>query len=106
MNRLSRLSLGQRAVLVVGLAAVLGVIASFVTAAGTLNGWTGYAPMPVPNQPFLVPGGLPPYARLLVWLGAVVIGVAGAVPLMRSGPGTPAAAPGRGAATDAPGNRA
>ena len=39
MNSSSRLSLGQRVVVVVGLAAVLGVIASFATAAGTLTGW-------------------------------------------------------------------
>ena len=108
MNRLSRLSLGQRVVLVIGLAAALVVIAGFITTAGavTVTGWTGYAPLSVSNQPFLVPGGLPPYARLLVWLVVVVIRVAGSLPLMRSRPGTPADAPGRAAAKDAPGSPA
>ncbi len=106
MNRLSRLSLGQRVVLVIGLAAALVVIAGFITTAGTVTGWTGYAPLSMSNQPFLVPGGLPPYARLLVWLVVVVIWVAGSLPLMRSRPGTPADAPGRAAAKDAPGSPA
>ena len=104
MNRLSSLSLGQRVVLVIGLAAALAAIADFVTAADTFTGWTGYAPLSVPSQPFLVPGGLPSYARLLVWLVAVVIWVAGSLPLMRSRLATPANAPGRAAAKDTPGS--
>ena len=98
MNRLSRLSLGQRVILVIGLAAVLGLIASFVSAAGTLTGWTGYAPLSPSSQPLLAPVGLPPFARLLVWLGAVAVWVAGSLPLMRRGSGAPAAAGGTPAA--------
>jgi len=92
VNRVNSLSLGQRVVLVIGLAVVLAVLADFITSADTFTGWTGYAPLSVSNQPFLVPGGLPPYARLLVWLVAVVIWVAGSLPLMRSRPAAPAAA--------------
>ena len=105
MNSLSRLSLGQRIVLVAGLAAVLIVIAGFLTAAGTLTGWTGYAPLPVSSREFLVPGGLPAYARLLVWLVAVVIWVAGSLPLMASRPGASAVAPGGAGARNAPGSQ-
>ena len=106
MNRLSRLSLGQRVVLVIGLAAVLIVLADFLTAAETLTGWTGYAPLSVSSREFLVPGGLPAYARLLVWLVAVAIWVAGSLPLMRSRSAAPAAAPRRAEARDAPGSPA
>ena len=104
MNSLSRLSLGQRIVLVTGLAAVLIVIAGFLTAADTLIGWTGYAPLSVSSREFLVPGGLPAYARLLVWLAAVVMWVAGSLPLMAGRPGASVVAPGGARAQDAPGS--
>ena len=104
MNRLSRLSLGQRVVLVVGFAAMLLFIGDYATSAGTMTGWAGYAPMF--SAPLLAPGGLPAWLRLLVWLALVVIWVGGSLPLMASRPGGSAAAPGGARAQDAPGSRA
>lgn len=106
MNRLSRLSLGQRVVLVIGLAAALVVIGEYSTTADSFTGWTGYAPLSVSGSPFVVPGGVAPWVRLLVWLALVAIWVAGSLPLMRSRPATRADAPDPARAKDAPGSPA
>lgn len=103
MNRLSRLGPGQRVVLVIGLAAALVFIGDYVTTAGTFTGWTGYAPLT--NGPILLPGGLPRWGRLLIWLALVAIWVAGSLPLMRDRPGLVADAPDRARAKDAPGSQ-
>jgi heme/copper-type cytochrome/quinol oxidase subunit 1 len=104
VNRLSALSPGQRVVLVIGLAAALVFIGDYVTSVSTATGWVGYAPLS--SAPLLAPGGLPAWARLLVWLVLIGIWVAGSLLLMRSGPGTAAGAPDRSRAKDTRGSRA
>ncbi len=91
MNRLSRLSPGQRVVLVIGLAAALVFVGDYVTSVGTVTGWFAYAP--ASGTPLLAPGGLPSWVRLLVWLVLVAVWIAGSLPLMRSPRGAAAGTP-------------
>jgi hypothetical protein len=87
MSRMTSLgasaNLAQRIVIVVGLAAGLTVFGSWLTGDGTLfRGWTGYAPL----GPYaVVGGGLPPWARLLIRLGLILVWLAASLWLLRVG---------------------
>jgi heme/copper-type cytochrome/quinol oxidase subunit 1 len=98
---LSRLGLGQRVILVIGLGVALALVGEYITSAGgAVTGWTGYAPLSVSSSPFLVPGGQHAWLRLVIWLVLVAVWVAGSLPLMRSQPrgmaGTPDVAESKG----------
>jgi len=76
-----RLSLGQRIVLVIGLAVALLAFGEWAKTWGThyYTGWTGYSPIYVPYV-----GGLQPWARLLIWLGLIAIWIFTSVALLRT----------------------
>ena len=93
-------------VLVIGFAAALVVIGEYSTTADSFTGWTGYAPLSVSGSPFVVPGGVALWVRLVVWLALVAIWVAGSLPLRRSPPRTTTDTPDPARAKDAPGSPA
>ncbi len=75
------LNLPQRIVLVVALAGSLGLLGEWVTGGGSsLSGWTGYAPVSVYNT---YAGGLQPWARVLVWLGFILVWIVASLWLLR-----------------------
>jgi len=100
VKRLSRLGLGQRVILVIGLCVALTLVGEYAASEGTLTGWVGYAPLS--SSPILVPGGQPPWLRLVIWLVLVAVWVAGSLPLMRSQPRGSAATPGLAEPQDRP----
>lgn len=88
VRRAPSLSLAQRIVLVVALAAALDVIALYLTTIGAGTpadfGWFGYAPLT--NSSPLDSGGPPAWARLLIWLALIAVWVVGSLRLLKSRP--------------------
>jgi heme/copper-type cytochrome/quinol oxidase subunit 1 len=86
---MSRLNLGQRIVVVIGLAAGLVILGAWAMTWGThsFTGWTGYAPL---SRSIYVPsgGGLHLWALALIWLALISIWVVVSVVVLR-GPRRP-----------------
>jgi heme/copper-type cytochrome/quinol oxidase subunit 1 len=82
VERIDRLGLGQRIVLVVGLAVLLQTVGTYIATLGNVtSGWTAYAPLSGQlNLPNL---GLRPGLRLLLWIGLTLIWMAASVRLLR-----------------------
>ena len=87
VRRAPSLSLPQRLVLVVALAATLFVVAIYLTTIGAGTpadfGWFGYAPLT--RTPF-DSGGPPAWARLLIWLAFIALWTVASLRLLRSPP--------------------
>ena len=69
----------------IGLAVALDVLGAYAVTKGKLEvGWVAYAPLSgATNAPAF---GLPTWARLLVWLGLIILWVAASAWLLRSQP--------------------
>lgn len=78
-----RLNLAQRIVLVAGCGAALAFLGSYLTNLGTFRGWVAYAPLTsgVTGPP---PNGLHAWARLLIWLGMVLLWTLVSLALLRA----------------------
>ncbi len=72
VEKVSRLTLAQRIVLVVAFAATLRLVGLFIESVGSTDGgWFGYAPNS--RALYLERGGIGSFASILVWLGLVVV---------------------------------
>jgi heme/copper-type cytochrome/quinol oxidase subunit 1 len=69
MRWIDRLNMAQRVVVVVTLGLALGIVASYLTAAGVRTGWYAYAPLSAQLQPQGIGG--PGWLRLIIWLAAI-----------------------------------
>lgn len=78
---MGRLNVGQRVVVVIGIAAGLWFFGQWVTGLG-LPAFIAYAPLS--HSVYSPAGGLAPWARLLVWLGLVLVWVATSLVVLRS----------------------
>jgi hypothetical protein len=76
------MSLRQRIVVVIGLAAALYVFGSWATTRGGLYGWVAYAPLS--NAVNVANGGLHPWVRLVIWLALILAWVLLSVALLGS----------------------
>jgi heme/copper-type cytochrome/quinol oxidase subunit 1 len=87
MRFTDRLTMAQRIVVVVALGLALGAIGIYLDSFGDMGvtGWTGYAPLQLPNT------GLANWLRLLIWLVLVGLWAAGAIRVLRPVPAEPAA---------------
>jgi len=83
-----RLNPPQRVVLVAALGAGLGSFGLWLTTPGPFTGWTGYAPLTSTAVYASVTGGLPSWARLLIWLGLIGIWALASLWLLRRRPGS------------------
>lgn len=87
-----RLNSSQKVVVVIALGAALAVLGLWLTSLGAhhpllVSGWVGYAPLR-PQSRFL-PGGIPRWGRLLIWLGLIAIWGASSLALLRPRPAGP-----------------
>jgi hypothetical protein len=80
--RTRRVNRAQRMVVVVGLAAALWFVGGWATTSVGATGWVGYAPLT--NAVNVPPGGLHPWARLLIWLALVLVWVLASFAVLRS----------------------
>jgi Zn-dependent protease with chaperone function len=82
---MGRLNLGQRIVIVIGLAASLLIFGEWAMTWGThsFTGWTGYAPL---SGSIYAPavGGLHLWARMLIWLALIAIWVVASAAVLRT----------------------
>ncbi|HVC24837.1 MAG TPA: hypothetical protein VND23_03685 [Acidimicrobiales bacterium] len=88
MDRVRRLGLPQRVVLVAAIGAALLAVDAYVTNLDRFTGWTGYAPLTNGAPPV---GGLHPWVQLVVRLALVLVWAALSLPLLgarRTGPAT------------------
>jgi hypothetical protein len=77
-----RLNLAQRIVLLVGLGVGLAFLGSYLVNLGSFQGWVAYAPLSDGPRPS--PFGLHPWARLLIWLGLVLLWTLVSLALLRA----------------------
>lgn len=77
---MTKFNLGQRIVIVGGWGAIVDFFGFWVTTFNSPFGWVAFAPLS--NSTYL-PGGLSPGARLLVWLGLVLVWTGGSVLVFR-----------------------
>ncbi len=86
MRRVRSKALAQRVVLVIALAFALAVLGRYLVSLGhhTSYGWFAYAPLNSTTSPPRS-GGLHAWARLLIWLGLVVVWALVSVWLLRPG---------------------
>jgi heme/copper-type cytochrome/quinol oxidase subunit 1 len=85
MRWTDRLSTAQRAVIVVALGLVLGVVSSYLTSFGPRLGWYAYSPLS--GQSFQPPGtGEPGWLRLVIWLAAISLWASASVRVLRQPP--------------------
>jgi cytochrome bd-type quinol oxidase subunit 1 len=82
LNRIDRLPLRQRVVLVIALGALLQVLGGWVTDRGGRIGWFGYAPV---TGAVVGPGTMSHGVADLVYVGLIVVWAAVALWLLRSG---------------------
>jgi hypothetical protein len=75
----------QRVVVIIGFGAGLYLFGSWLTSRGEVEfGWVAYAPLSNAVNTADFPGGLHPWARLLIWLALILIWVGTSVILLRS----------------------
>ena len=74
-------SFGQRVVIVIGLAAGLFAIGTWVTRLGSRVRWVAYAPLSHPSHGLA--GGMHPWVRLLIWLVLIAAWTVASVALLR-----------------------
>lgn len=84
----TRLSLGQRIVVIVALALALAVVGAYITNLGSSPaqfGWFGYAPLTKASFPLDQPD-LSSWEQLLVWLGLIGAWAGSSLLLLRPAP--------------------
>jgi heme/copper-type cytochrome/quinol oxidase subunit 1 len=75
----------QRIVVVIGSGAALYLFGSWLTTRGEVDfGWVAYAPLSNAVSSGGFPGGLHPWARLLIWIALILVWVGTSVVLLRS----------------------
>ncbi len=85
MRWIDRLSAAQRVVVVVALGAAMGIVASYLTSAGTRTGWYAYAPLS--GQVFQPQGiGEAGWLRLVIWLAAISVWAVASLIVLRQSP--------------------
>lgn len=81
---MGRLNLGQKIAVLAGLGVGLFVFGRWVTHLGIHGVWVAYAPLAPHRDELPSFGGLHPWARLLIWLGLILVWTLSAVVLLRS----------------------
>jgi len=76
----------QRIVVVIGLGIALYFFGGWITTRDTVTGWVAYAPL---SNSVNFPGaGLPPWARLLIWLALILVWMVSSLALLRTAAGS------------------